>query len=432
MAVSFSNFLIASPTTITTLVILILAILFLASIAAGAEIGFFSLKVKDINYLKTKEDTNSRMIISILEEPELLLSSLRVSKYSLSILVILLVAYLAKLLSPPGTQMLLVYILITVLCIGILLLFVEILPKVYSKHNNIRMTAFTVPVVNLLFLTFKGFGQMLVDSEEYKETKRSKKTFEVDNLKELESVLEASLGHTASKEEVDIFKGVLKFGSVSVKQIMQPRLDVVAIRENWNSSKVKERVLDGGYSRLPVYRNNIDEIVGMIHAKDLLPFLDVESFDWHNLIRPAYYVHQHKLIDDLLNDFRDNRVHFAVVVDEFGGTSGIITLEDVMEEIVGDIKDEFDEDEHNFRKINDNAYIFEGRMLINDMCRIMGIPLVTFSEVRGESDSIAGLVLEIAGKFPTVNEQLSFDLYDFTVLSVDKLRIEKVKVEYNL
>lgn len=422
----------ASPTTITTLVILILAILFLASIAAGAEIGFFSLKVKDINYLKTKEDSNSRMIISILEEPELLLSTLRVSKYSLSILVILLIAFLSKLVSPPETQMVLIYTIVIILCLGLLLLFVEILPKVYSKHNNIRMSSFAAPVVNLLFLTFKGFGQLLVDSKEYKETKRNRKTFEVDNLKELESVLEASLGHTASKEEVDIFKGVLKFGSISVKQIMQPRLDVVAIRENWTSTKLKERVLDGGYSRLPVYRNNIDEIVGMIHAKDLLPFLDVDSFDWHNLIRPAYYVHQHKLIDDLLNDFRDNRVHFAVVVDEFGGTSGIITLEDVMEEIVGDIKDEFDEDEHNFRKINDNAYIFEGRMLINDMCRVMSIPLATFSEIRGESDSIAGLVLEIAGKFPTVNEQVSYELYDFTVLSVDKLRVEKVKVEYNL
>src|SRR5690606_34861267 len=297
----------------------------------------------------------------------------------------------------------------------------------YSRHNNTRMAMFTIPVVNILLLTFKGFGQLLVESDDYKEQRRNRKTIEIDNLKELESVLEANLGHTASKEEMDIFKGVLKFGSISVKQVMQPRLDVVAIRENWSAAKLKEKVLEAGYSRMPVYRNNIDEIVGMIHAKDLLPFLDIDSFDWHNLIRPAYYVHQHKLIDDLLSDFRDNRVHFAIVVDEFGGTSGIITLEDIMEEIVGDIKDEFDEDEHNFRKIDDHAYIFEGRMLINDMCRIMGIPLATFAEVRGESDSVAGLVLEIAGKFPSVNEQVSYELYDFTVLSVDKLRIEKVK-----
>lgn len=433
MTILSAHFLMASPTTITTLVILNLLILFLASIAAGAELGFFSLKVKDINYLKTKEDANSRMIITLLEEPELLLSTLRVAKYSLSILVILLTTYLAALIDPFTNVSTVVIMGIAVfICLFILLLFIEILPKVYSKHNNIRMTAFTAPAVNFLYLSFKGFGQMLVDSDEYKDQKRNKKLLEIDNLKELESVIEASLGHAASKEEVDIFKGVLKFGSISVKQIMQPRLDVNAIRENWDAKKVKERILDAGYSRLPVYRNNIDEIVGMIHARDFLPFMDIEEFDWHNLIRPAYYVHQHKLIDDLLNDFRDNRVHFAIVVDEFGGTSGIVTLEDIMEEIVGDIKDEFDEDEHNFRKINDQAYIFEGRMLINDMCRIMNIPLATFSEVRGDSDSIAGLVLEIAGKFPTVNEQVSYELYDFTILSVDKLRIEKVKVEYNI
>jgi len=426
------HLLTASPTTITTLVILILIVLFLASVAAGAEVGFFSLKIKDINYLKTKEDNNSRMIISVLEDPELLLSTLRVSKYSLSILVILLIAYLGNLIKPEELNSPVLYALVLILCLVILLLFVEVLPKVYSRHNNTRMAMFTIPVVNILLLTFKGFGQLLVESDDYKEQRRNRKTIEIDNLKELESVLEANLGHTASKEEMDIFKGVLKFGSISVKQIMQPRLDIVAIRESWDSEKLKQRVLEAGYSRLPVYRNNIDEIVGMIHAKDLLPFVDVASFDWHSLIRPAYYVHQHKLIDDLLSDFRENRVHFAIVVDEFGGTSGIITLEDIMEEIIGDIKDEFDEDEHNFRKINDTAYIFEGRMLINDMCRIMGVPLSTFADIRGDSDSVAGLVLEIAGKFPTVNEQLSYDHYDFTVLSVDKLRIEKVKIEYNL
>lgn len=427
-----NTMLVSSPSTITTIVILMLGILFLASIAAGAELGFFSLKVKDINYLKTKEDTNSRLIISILEDPELLLSTLRVSKYSLSTLIVLLLTYLGAITAPDTINPFLVYIGVVIASIFILVLFVEILPKVYSRHNNVRMTSFTAPIVNILFLTFKGFGQMLVDSVEYKDQKRNRRVFEVDNLKELEGVIEASLGHAATKEEVDIFKGVLKFGSISVKQVMQPRLDVVAIRENWTATKLKEKVLEAGYSRMPVYRNNIDEIVGMIHAKDLLPFLDIDNFDWHSLIRPAYYVHQHKLIDDLLSDFRDNRVHFAIVVDEFGGTSGIITLEDIMEEIVGDIKDEFDEDEHNFRKIDDHAYIFEGRMLINDMCRIMGIPHATFAEVRGESDSVAGLVLEIAGKFPSVNEQVSLDLYDFTVLSVDKLRIEKVKVEYNI
>lgn len=430
MVVILQAALAVSPTTITTLCILVLGILFLASVAAGAEVGFFSLKLKDINYLKTKEDQNSRMIITLLEDPELLLSTLRVSKITLAILIIFLMNHMARLLLPKEAHLVVILGIVLLASMFLLLLFVEVLPKVYSRQNNIRMAGFSAPIVNVLFLTFKGIGQVLVDSDEYRDQKRNRKLEEIDNLKELEDAIEASLGHAASKEEVEIFKGVLKFGSISVKQIMQPRLDVVAIRESWNITKVREKLLDAGYSRLPVYRNNIDEVVGMVFTKDFLPYIGLDDFDWHTLIRPAYYVHQHKLIDDLLNDFRDNRVHFAVVVDEFGGTAGIITLEDIMEEIIGDIKDEFDEDEHNFKKISDTAYIFEGRMLINDMCRIMGIPLSTFAEIRGESDSLAGLVLEIAGKFPTINEQISFEDYDFTILAVDKLRIEKVKVEY--
>ncbi|WP_129020083.1 gliding motility-associated protein GldE [Edaphocola flava] len=430
MVVILQAALAVSPTTITTLCILVLGILFLASVAAGAEVGFFSLKLKDINYLKTKEDQNSRMIITLLEDPELLLSTLRVSKITLAILIIFLMNHMARLLLPKEAHLVVILGIVLLASMFLLLLFVEVLPKVYSRQNNIRMAGFSAPIVNVLFLTFKGIGQVLVDSDEYRDQKRNRKLEEIDNLKELEDAIEASLGHAASKEEVEIFKGVLKFGSISVKQIMQPRLDVVAIRESWNITKVREKLLDAGYSRLPVYRTNIDEVVGMVFTKDFLPYIGLDDFDWHTLIRPAYYVHQHKLIDDLLNDFRDNRVHFAVVVDEFGGTAGIITLEDIMEEIIGDIKDEFDEDEHNFKKISDTAYIFEGRMLINDMCRIMGIPLSTFAEIRGESDSLAGLVLEIAGKFPTINEQISFEDYDFTILAVDKLRIEKVKVEY--
>ena len=430
MVVMLQAAMAVSPTTITTLCILVLGILFLASVAAGAEVGFFSLKLKDINYLKTKEDQSSRMIITLLEDPELLLSTLRVSKITLAILIILLTNYMAHLLLPKEVHTVVITGIVLLASMFLLLLFVEVLPKVYSRQNNVRMAGFSAPIVNVLFLTFKGVGQVLVDSDEYRDQKRNRKLEEIDNLKELEDAIEASLGHAASKEEVEIFKGVLKFGNISVKQIMQPRLDVVAIRENWNITKVREKLLDAGYSRLPVYRNNIDEVVGMVFTKDFLPYIGLDDFDWHTLIRPAYYVHQHKLIDDLLNDFRDNRVHFAVVVDEFGGTAGIITLEDIMEEIIGDIKDEFDEDEHNFKKISDTAYIFEGRMLINDMCRIMGIPLSTFADIRGESDSLAGLVLEIAGKFPTINEQISFEDYDFTILAVDKLRIEKVKVEY--
>ena len=191
------------------------------------------------------------------------------------------------------------------------------------------------------------------------------------------------------------------------------------------------QTLSGGYSRMPVYKNNVDEIVGMIHTKDFLPYSDISDFDWHSIIRPAYYVHEYKLIEELLNEFQEKKVHFAIVVDEFGGTSGIVTLEDILEEIIGDIKDEFDDEEDvkKYTKINDENYIFEGKVLINDMCKIMGIAYNTFDNIRSESDSVAGLVLEIAQKFPAVNERISYDNYDFTIMSIEKLRITSVKVE---
>jgi CBS domain containing-hemolysin-like protein len=183
-----------------------------------------------------------------------------------------------------------------------------------------------------------------------------------------------------------------------------------------------------GYSRMPVFKESLDKVVGMIHTKDFLPHNEDDTFDWHALIRPAYFVHEGKLIEDLLKEFQQKRIHFAIVVDEFGGTSGIITLEDIMEEIIGDIKDEFDEDDPQFRKIDDHNFLFEGKTLINDMCRMMGLPTDTFDEVRGESDSLGGLILEISGRFPAVNETVRSGAFEFTVLEVDKMRIKRVKV----
>src|SRR5690606_29452089 len=211
--------------------------------------------------------------------------------------------------------------------------------------------------------------------------------------------------------EVDIFKGILKFGNITVKQIMQPRLDISAIRESWSFTKVRDKVAATGYTRMPVYRNSIDEIVGMVLTKDLLPYSDMEDFEWHTVIRPAFFVHEHKLIEELLTEFQKSRTHFAIVVDEFGGTSGIVTLEDIIEEIIGDIKDEFDEEDTKYYKDEQDEYVFDGKMPIIDMARVMGIPYDTFDEVVGESDSIAGLVLEIYGKFPILHDEVTYGEY---------------------
>lgn len=418
-------------THVTAFIILILILLFLAAIAAGAEVAFFTLKVKDINYLKTKDQPGSRQAIQLLDDPELLFSTLRASKYSLAVAIILATNYMTKIFLPPQKNLYLSFGINLVCITFLLLLFAEILPKVYARQNNVRLALFSAPIVKIMFSIFRPAAIMLTDSNEYSDKKKAqKKLLEMDS-REFEETIELSMGHTATKEEVDIFKGIMKFGSITVKQIMHPRLDISAMREDWSFVKVREKMLSAGYSRMPVYKNNIDEIAGMVYTKDFLPYTEIDEFDWHSLIRPAYFVHQYKLIEDLLHEFQENHNHFAIVVDEFGGTSGIVTLEDIMEEIIGDIKDEFDEEEMNYRKIDEENYIFEGKMLINDMCRVMGVSFETFADVRGESDSLAGLVLEISGKFPTVNERISYGKYDFTILSIEKLRIGRVKVEKN-
>ena len=289
------------------------------------------------------------------------------------------------------------------------------------------MALFSAPLIRVLLGVFNPISRTLVNSTQFIEGKISSKTANISS-EDFEHAIELTVGHTATREEVNIFKGILKFGNISARQVMRTRLDVSAIDHDMTFVEVRDYCLEAGYSRLPVYKESLDKIAGVIYTKDFLPHIDNDSFDWHTLIRPAYFVHESKLIEDLLKEFQQKRMHFAVVVDEFGGTSGIITLEDIMEEIIGDIKDEFDEEDLNYKKIDDANFIFEGKTLINDVCRVIGIPSDTFDTVRGESDSLAGLIIEISGKFAVVNEIISYKQYEFTVLAIDKMRIQRVKL----
>jgi CBS domain containing-hemolysin-like protein len=253
----------------------------------------------------------------------------------------------------------------------------------------------------------------------------------MDNT-QLDYAIDLLPDHEATKEEKQILKGIRKFGNTTVKQTMRTRLDVSGIDYNSSFKDVISKVEEMHYSRLPVFKNNLDEIVGILHTKDLLPFLNEQTdYDWHLLMRPVFYVHEQKLIEDLLQEFRNKRMHFAVVVDEFGGTSGIVTLEDIMEEIIGDIHDEFDDEISGNKKIDDFTYIFEGKTMINDVCKVLHLPIETFDKVRGDSDSLAGLILEIAGEFPQVNEEVTCDNFTFIPLEINKNRIESVKVKLN-
>lgn len=422
-----------SVSNITILIIIILVLLLVTAITAGAETAYFSLKAKDINYLKTKEQQSARQVIQLLEQPKMLLATILVANNFVNIAIVITTSMLVGSIlvgmgiAPDGWQAFLIQVVAVTF---LLVLFGEVLPKVYATQNNMRMALFSAPVLKLMLNAFRPVSRMLVSSTSYIEGKLGNKGANISN-EDFEHAIEITVGHTATREEVNIFKGILKFGNITARQIMRTRMDVAGIPQEFTFPEVQKYAIEMGYSRMPVYKENLDKIVGMIHTKDFLPHTEDDHFDWHVLIRPAYFVHEGKLIEDLLHEFQQKRIHLAVVVDEFGGTSGIVTLEDIMEEIIGDIKDEFDEEDVNYKKLDDHNYIFEGKTLINDVCRVIGLPSDTFDNVRGESDSVAGLLLEISGKFPAVNETVTYQHFDFTVLETDKMRIRRIKLTIN-
>ncbi len=403
----------------------------MSAIIAGAETAFFSLSPKDINYLKTKEKPSARIVTQLLEHPKMLLATILVANNFINIATVISTnVFISSIFSHAVSPAIL--FLIQVVCVTFLLvLFGEVLPKVYATQNNLRMALFSAPFVRVLMGFFRPVSLALVRSTGFIENRLGRRINKNISNEEFEHAIELTVGHSASQEEVNIFKGILKFGNISAKQVMRTRMDVSALDFDMTFTEVRSYCLEAGYSRLPVYKESLDTVAGMIHTKDFLPHIDKDDFNWHTLMRPAYFVHESKLIEDLLKEFQQKRMHFAIVVDEFGGTSGIITLEDIMEEIIGDIKDEFDEDDLHYKKIDDNNYIFEGKTLINDVCRVIGMPSDTFETIRGESDSLAGLILEIAGRFIPVNDTVKYDHYEFTVLAVDKMRIERVKLTIN-
>jgi putative hemolysin len=399
----------------------------MTAITAGAETAYFSLSAKDINFLKSTERSSARTASQLLEQPKRLLATILVANNFINIAIVITTDVLVHSMLPAGMNAI-VSFLIQVVCVTFLLvLFGEVLPKVYATQNNLRMALFSAPFLQVLSWLFQPVSGFLVSSTRFIEGRMGTKSSNISS-EDFEHAIELTVGHTATREEVNIFKGILKFGNITAKQVMRTRLDVSGIDYEMNFTEVRNFCIEMGYSRLPVYKENLDTIAGMIHTKDFLPHIDDDNFEWHALIRAAYFVHEGKLIEDLLKEFQQKRQHFAMVVDEFGGTSGIITLEDIMEEIIGDIKDEFDEDDLHYKKIDDNNFVFEGKTLINDVCRILGLPSDEFDSVRGESDSVAGLVLEISGKFVVVNESVKFQQYEFTVVAVEKMRITRVKL----
>ena len=425
-----SHFLAITPAATGALIFLVVILFTLSFLLAGAEVAFFSLTFKDINVLKTKKQPAYRRIVSLLDQPKTLLASMLITNSFVNIGIILFSNFLIDdWIGGFHLSLWAVFLIKVVAVTFLLLLFGEVLPKVWATHHKVWFAATASLIVEIFNSLFYRFSKRMVRFSDRVEKKFSADHSSAMDSSRLDYAIDLLPEHEATSEEKQILKGIRKFGDTTVKQVMRTRLDVSGVDFNSSFADTIRKVEELHYSRLPVYRNSLDEVVGMLHTKDMLPHLNKpDDYDWHALMRQPYFVHEQKLIEDLLQEFRNRRMHFAVVVDEFGGTSGIVTLEDVMEEIIGEIKDEFDDEESSNKKIDEFNYIFEGKTMINDACKAMQLPGETFDGVRGDSDSLAGLVLEIAGEFPQVNEEVISGDFTFIPLEINKNRIDKVKV----
>ena len=418
--------------------IVLIALLISSALISGSEIAFFSLNQTDINEL-SNNGKEENIVVTLLDRPRKLLATILITNNFINILIVLLFASLAEVLFGDFDLTLDLYfftlpvrfVIEIILVTFLILLFGEVLPKVYASRNalpfakkmskfihsvNIILTPFSMPLIAITKWVEKKFGSKATN-------------FSVETLSQ---ALELTSHGATSKDEQKILQGIVNFGNTETVQIMKPRIDLFAISDTETYEEVLDKILTNGYSRNPVYKENIDNIVGVLYAKDLLAHLDKKSFKWQSLLRETFFVPENKKLDDLLGDFRAKKNHLAIVVDEYGGTSGLVTLEDVIEEIVGDINDEFDDDDLSYSKIDNNNYIFEGKTSIKDFCKVLDDEdEEIFEEEKGESETLAGFILEISGKFPKRGEKINFKNYTFTIEALDKKRIKQVKATRN-
>lgn len=425
---NFNPILLAATTQgLVLLGFVIVVLLILSFFVSGAEVAMFSLSYKDINLLKSKQDTGWKRIVNLLEEPRNLLASLLVANSLINIAIIILTNVMIDQVMMLRSEFWWAALIIKIIIIStLLILFGEILPKVRATQNNLRFAYEASYVVEIINYLFGRLGARLLSMSDSVEQFVGGKTSKAYVQQQLEEAIRSTV---AEEEEQRMLAGIYKFGDITVKQVMRTRLDVSGVDASMSFGELKRKIEELHYSRIPVYRKSLDEVLGMIHTKDLVNYLnEADDFNWNQLIRPPFFVHQQKYIEDLLKEFQTKRIHFAIVVDEFGGTSGIVTLEDILEEIIGEISDEFDEEESFNKKMEDGTFVFEGRTMINDVCRIMNINQDTFDQFRGDSDSLAGLILEVYGKIPENNDVIVLGDFEFTIQDVDRNRIRKVKV----
>ena len=425
---SFLAFLVTVEYSVIFGFVLLFVLLICSALVSGAEVALFSLTRSDIEDNEDEKNTPLLIISKLLDRPKKLLATILVANNFINIGIVILFAYLGNFIFKGLDNAIVKFLLEVVVITFLILLFGEILPKIYASRNKMKFAIFMAYPLRLLDILFSPLSLPMrsITISIQNKLGKQKSNLSVDQLSQ---ALELTSEADTTKEEQKILQGIVSFGNTDTKQVMRPRIDIFALNINQKYLDIIPEIVANGYSRIPIYEDNIDTIKGVLYVKDLLPFIDRKQFDWTTLIREPFFVPENKKLDDLMTEFQEKKVHLAVVVDEYGGTSGLISLEDIIEEIVGDISDEFDDEDLIYSKLDNNNYVFEGKTALKDFYKIIKLEDDSiFEENKGEAETLAGLILEISKSFPKQGSKITFHDYVFTVEALDNKRITRLKI----
>ena len=406
-------------------ILLLIILLILSGLISGSEVALFSLSKSDI---KSKSDLKSFIIVDkLLNQPNKLLATILITNNLINIGIVILFTKIGEFLFSSISSPIIKFLIEIIVATFLILLFGEILPKIYASRNNINFSRIIAYPLRMLDIIFSPFSIPMQKFSNYIKDKIAiqNSNISIDNISH---ALDLTSTEDTSKQEQKILKGIINFGNIETKEIMCPRIDIFAIESSLSFNEVIQAINRTNHSRIPVFKDNLDNIIGVLHIKDLLPYIEKKEFEWQNLLREPLFIPENKKLDDLMIEFQEKRVHLAIVVGEYGGTSGLVSLEDVIEEIVGDISDEFDDDNLLYSKIDDNNFTFDAKTSLHDFCRIIKIDKEIFDEYKVDSETIAGFILEISKIFPKKNSKINFMNLIFKIESIDKKRIKQVKV----
>ena len=425
---SFIALIISDNINVALGFVLLIVLLICSAMISGAEVALFSLSKSDLEDEALQSKKQIQIITKLLIRPKKLLATILVANNFINIGIVILFAFLGNYIFAGVASLVVKFVLEVVVITFLILLFGEILPKIYASRNNLKFATFMAFPLGVLDVLFSPLSLPMrsITLGIHRKLGKQKSNISVDQLSQ---ALELTSEHDTTKEEQKILQGIVSFGNTDTKQVMQPRIDVFALNVEQPYSDIIPEIIDNGYSRIPVYKDNMDNIIGVLYVKDLLPFIDKKTFDWTTLLREPFFVPENKKLDDLMSEFQEKKVHLAMVVDEYGGTSGLVSLEDIIEEIVGDISDEFDDEDLVYSKLDDKNYAFEGKTALKDFYKIIKIADDSvFEDYKGEAETLAGFILENSGGFPKRNSKINFGKYVFTIEALDKKRIKRVKV----